>query len=84
MTEATELLTKTRRIEDLEELGKHLGETTAEHHKFKDCHNPAQETVFSMLYMKIDRPTVSKLAEIFEKSNLANEAYKLDSSRKYI
>ena len=75
MTEATELLTKTRRIEDLEELGKHLGETTAEHHKFKDCHNPAQETVFSMLYswrLKTDRPTVSKLAEIFKKSNLTN------------
>ena len=84
-----ELLIEGRQLQDLEELGKQLGEPTAEHlSKFSTrYHKPGHEVVFSILNnwrLKTDRPTVSKLAEILERSNLANEAYKLDPSRKYL
>ena len=83
------LLIEERKLQELEELGKQLGEPTADHlGKFTaGYHKPGHEVVFSILNnwrLKTDRPTVSKLAEILERSNLAREACKLDPSRKYL
>ena len=89
VTEVAEMLISERELLDLEKLGEELGEPTAEHLKKFSSHyrKPGDEVVFSILNawrLKTDRPTVTMLAKILEKSNLAKEAYKLDPSRKYL